>query len=58
MNEYDIVEITLEDLPKCSSFWGYPNNKNSISIIELKMKKSRCNNCKIGVEALFILILP
>ena len=25
MNEYKIVELTLNELPKCSSFWGYPN---------------------------------
>ena len=25
MNKYEIVELTLADLPKCSSFWGYPN---------------------------------
>lgn len=27
MNEYEIVELTLDDLPKCSSFWGYPNTR-------------------------------
>lgn len=25
MREYEIVELTLDDLVKCSSFWGYPN---------------------------------
>ena len=25
MNEYEIIELTMADLPKCSSFWGYPN---------------------------------
>lgn len=27
MNEYKIVELTLDDLPKCSLFWGYPNTR-------------------------------
>lgn len=27
MKEYEIVELTLDDLPKCSSFWGYPNTR-------------------------------
>jgi ribosomal protein S18 acetylase RimI-like enzyme len=27
MNEYEIVELTINDLPECSSFWGYPNTR-------------------------------
>lgn len=27
MKEYKIVELTLDDLPKCSSFWGYHNTR-------------------------------
>ena len=25
--QYEIVELTLNDLPKCSAFWGYPNSR-------------------------------
>lgn len=27
MKDYEIVELSLDDLPKCSSFWGYPNTR-------------------------------
>lgn len=27
MNDYEFVELTPDDLPKCSSFWGYPNTR-------------------------------
>lgn len=27
MHDYEIVEITLAELPKCSAFWGYPNTR-------------------------------
>lgn len=25
--DYEIVELSLDDLPNCSSFWGYPNSR-------------------------------
>ena len=45
MNKCEIMEITQEDLPKCSSFWGYPNTR-----IEefLKSGTRRVFTCKIG----------
>lgn len=27
MNKNEIVELTLSELPKCLSFWGYPNTR-------------------------------
>ena len=27
MIEYEIVELTIDELPKCASFWGHPNTR-------------------------------
>jgi len=47
MNEYEIVELTLTDLAKCSSFWGYPNARLEEF---LKSGARKVFACKTGDE--------
>ncbi|MDD2361847.1 MAG: GNAT family N-acetyltransferase [Oscillospiraceae bacterium] len=50
MNKYEILEITPDELPKCSSFW----NINDTRLIERKVFAYKIDDEYVGGCALFV----